>query len=40
MTDIPRDDHLESSLALLGEGYPFIAIAASACTAMFFRRVC
>jgi len=24
MTDIPRDDHLESSLALLGEGYPFI----------------
>ena len=22
MTDIPRDDHLESSLALLGEGYP------------------
>jgi len=24
MTDIPRDEHLESSLALLGEGYPFI----------------
>jgi len=24
MTDIPRDDHLESSLKLLGEGYPFI----------------
>ena len=22
MTDIPRDDHLESSLALLGEGEP------------------
>lgn len=24
MTEIPHDDHLESSLALLGEGYPFI----------------
>lgn len=24
MTDIPRDEHLESSLSLLGEGYPFI----------------
>ncbi|MCW8158855.1 cytochrome P450 [Stutzerimonas stutzeri] len=24
MTDIPRDEHLESSLALLSEGYPFI----------------
>ncbi len=24
MTEIPRDEHLESSLALLGEGYPFI----------------
>ncbi|MCQ4296696.1 cytochrome P450 [Pseudomonas stutzeri] len=24
MTDIPRDEHLESSLTLLGEGYPFI----------------
>jgi fatty-acid peroxygenase len=24
MTDIPRDEHMESSLALLGEGYPFI----------------